>query len=225
MSLEQKPFADPSLFENPERRCPVVLLLDTSYSMSGAPIDALNKGVEVPREELLTDPVAAKRVEIEIITFGPVTELTSFTGAESFVAPTLAVSGDTPMGAAIVAGIDRLQDRKEQYKSAGLKYYRPWLMLITDGAPTDDWAAAAKAVHEGEKEGRFSFYAIAVAGADLETLTQIAPPNRPPAQLDQLTFRELFRWLSSSLGAVSSSQPGTSVPIQDPVAAGWGSHG
>lgn len=177
-------------------------------------------------DELMGDAVAAKRVEIAIVTFGPVTELSGFIGAESFVAPTLEAGNDTPMGAAIEAGIALLDDRKQQYKDNGVGFYRPWLMLITDGSPTDDWAAAAQRVHQGEKDKKFSFYAIAVQGADLDTLNRIAPPTRPPLSLQRLQFKELFSWLSSSLQAVSGSKPGEVVPLQDPTAAnGWASHG
>lgn len=226
MGLEQKPFFDAGLAENPERRCPVVLLLDTSYSMQGEPIAALNAGIQILRDELMGDAVAAKRVEIAIVTFGPVTELSGFVGAESFVAPTLEAGNDTPMGAAIEAGIALLDDRKQQYKDNGVGFYRPWLMLITDGSPTDDWQAAAQRVHQGEKDKKFSFYAIAVQEADLDTLNRIAPPTRPPLSLQRLQFKELFSWLSSSLQAVSGSKPGEVVPLQDPTAAnGWASHG
>lgn len=99
-------------------------------------------------------------------------------------------------------------------------------MLITDGSPTDDWQAAAQRVHQGEKDKKFSFYAIAVQGADLDTMNRIAPPARPPLSLQRLQFKELFSWLSSSLQAVSGSKPGEVVPLQDPTAAnGWASHG
>ena len=130
------------------------------------------------------------------------------------------------MGAAIQAGIDLLDDRKQQYKDNGIGFYRPWLMLITDGAPTDEWQAAAARVHAGEADKKFSFYAIAVEGADMEMLKRIAPPTRAPLSLQRLQFKELFSWLSSSLQAVSRSKAGEAVPLQDPtVGNGWASHG
>ena len=50
--FEQQPFSDVEFVENPEQRCPVILLLDTSYSMNGAPIAELNEGLNTLREEL-----------------------------------------------------------------------------------------------------------------------------------------------------------------------------
>lgn len=224
MSLKQQPFADAGFAENAERRCPVVLLLDTSYSMQGDPIRELNEGLELFRDELLGDPVAAKRVEVAIVTFGPVQEVSGFTGAESFVAPRLEVSGDTPVGAAIACGLDLLADRKQQYRDNGISYYRPWVLLITDGGPTDEWRHAASRVRQGEADKAFSFFAIGVEGADMATLAQISAPTRSPLELKGLMFRELFRWLSASMKAVSSSKPGAEVQLANPAAPnGWAS--
>ena len=67
--------------------------------------------------------------------------------------PTLIASGSTPMGEALERAIDRVAARKRRYKEAGVQYYRPWLLLITDGAPTDDWQSAAQSVRAGEAAG------------------------------------------------------------------------
>ncbi|MBO9633495.1 MAG: hypothetical protein J7578_10300, partial [Chitinophagaceae bacterium] len=73
ISFEQIPFGSESFADNPEPRCPCVLLLDTSGSMSGKPIAQLNEGIQTLKKELLADPLASKRVEIAVVTFGPVT--------------------------------------------------------------------------------------------------------------------------------------------------------
>lgn len=224
--FEQKPYTtsgfneDASIFaENPDPRCPIVLLLDRSGSMSGEPLRQLNAGLKRLRDELRQDALAARRVEISIVSFGPVTTDVGFVTADRFEPPELTAGGDTPMGRAIETALNLLSRRKDEYKAHGIAYYRPWVFLITDGAPTDPWQNAAQRVRTEEDAKRIAFFAIGVQGADMEQLTEIAV--RAPIKLDGVKFGDLFVWLSQSLAAVSQSQPGTNVPLPPP--SGWAS--
>ena len=97
---EQITFATSDFASNPEPRCPCILLLDVSGSMNGRPINELNAGLVTFRDELLADSLALKRVELGIVTFGPVHVEQPFTSAANFFPPILFAQGDTPMGAA-----------------------------------------------------------------------------------------------------------------------------
>lgn len=221
-SNDQVPFNAAAFADNPDPRCACLLLLDTSGSMAGKPISELNQGLLAFKDELLADSLAMKRVEIGIITFGPPTVVAEFQTVHTFQPPTLAASGDTPMGAAIELGIAMVQQRKNSYKQAGISYYRPWIFLLTDGAPTDGWQAAAAKVKEGEQAKAFSFFAVGVEGANMDVLGQIA--TRKPLALKGMRFRDLFLWLSSSLSSVSSSRVDEQVGLKNPAAPdGWAS--
>ena len=218
-AIDQIPFDAAGFADNPEPRCPCLLLLDVSTSMDGAPIDELNAGLVSLRDELQADQLALKRVEIGIVTFGPPKTELPFESATVFTPPKLVAEGDTPMGAAILHGLEMVRQRKDEYRANGISYYRPWVFLITDGTPTtsDAWQAAADAVRTGEDSKAFAFFAIGVSEADMEKLKEVSV--REPLRLDGLKFRDLFKWLSASLKTVSSSTPGTEVKLTAPT--GW----
>lgn len=221
--LDQVPFTATDFIDNPENRCPCVLVLDTSGSMQGHPISELNEGLAQFKRELLTDEMATKRVEVAVVGFGPVQVLSPFATPDVFAPPTLVANGDTPMGAAIAQAVSMVEQRKQEYKQFGIAYYRPWIFLITDGAPTDAWQEAAASLQQGQREKKFQFFAVGVQGANMEILKQIAGPERTPLMLKGLQFRELFSWLSNSLGAKSRSQVGNEeVAVENPVSpTGW----
>ncbi|MBC8142858.1 MAG: hypothetical protein H7Y38_15645 [Armatimonadetes bacterium] len=218
--FDQVPFAA-EFADNPEPRCPCILLLDTSASMFGNPVQELNNGLIAFKDELMADLMASKRVEVAIVSFGPVRTVTDFISPESFIPPQLAAGGDTPMGEAIERAISMLDERKNVYKQNGVSYYRPWLFLVTDGAPTDLWANAANRIQLGEQSKSFLFFAIGVEGCNLEVMQRLS--LRQPIKLKGLRFRDMFSWLSSSLSSVSRSSVGDPVPLENPVTpAGWG---
>jgi len=208
--------------ENPEPRCPCILLLDTSGSMHGAPIAALNEGLRTFAANLQKDGLASRRVEVAVIAFSnEVRVLQDFVTADQFEPPTLIAGGMTHMGTAIQKALDLLHERKAQYRTAGVAYYRPWVFLITDGAPQGESDEAIEAARQRiileENARRVAFFAVGVEGANMEQLATVSV--RTPVKLIGLNFVEMFVWLSASMQRVSQSQMGDQVALPPP---GWG---
>lgn len=202
----QQPFDANDFVANPEPRLPTLLLCDTSLSMAkGDAIGQLNGGIAAFRAAMLRDKLARKRVEPAMITYGPVNVASHFATAEGFDPPILTAANDTPMGAAILRGLAFLADRKTALRTAGVALFRPLVLLISDGAPTDEWAAAAEAVRRGEKEKKFIFHTIGVRDANMEILGKIS--LRPPSHIAETEFAAFFEFLANSVSQMSRSSP------------------
>lgn len=215
--LEEIEFA-----ENPEPRCPCVLLLDTSSSMSGSPISALNQGLQTFKDALTQDGLASRRVEIAIVTFdSKINVVQDFVTADQYEPTTLNTGGSTAMGTAIVTGLDMVQNRKTQYRENGITYYRPWIFMITDGEPQGEAAEvveqAAQRIQKEEENKGVAFFAVGVENANMEKLQTIAA--RAPVKLNGLNFGEMFVWLSASMQRVSHSKVDEQVDLPP---LGWG---
>jgi uncharacterized protein YegL len=208
--------------ENPEPRCPCVLLLDTSGSMQGTAISALNEGLISFRDELLQNSLAARRVEVAIITFNSKVDVVQdFVTVDQFTPPELVAQGLTTMGSGINKALDLIADRKSQYRTNGIAYYRPWIFMITDGEPQGEFEdvveKAAQRLQADEANKRVAFFTVAVENANMSRLGQITV--RAPLKLKGLNFVEMFVWLSASMSAVSHSKVDEQVALP-PI--GWG---
>ncbi|MDR3259543.1 MAG: VWA domain-containing protein [Fusobacteriaceae bacterium] len=210
------------LIVNPTPRCACILVLDVSGSMSGEPISELNKGFVNFIEEVKSDELAQYSVEIGIVTAGggvrqelPITPVHLIEAVSTFQA-----DGDTPLGGAVRTALHMLEGRKSEYKKKGVPYYQPWLVIISDGEPNDDWIEAANMAHEMSANRKLVVMAIGVSDANLDVLAKFS--NRPAKKLAGLKFREFFIWLSASMARVSSSASTTSQVIL-PSTDGWDS--
>jgi uncharacterized protein YegL len=198
---------------NAQPRCACVLILDTSSSMAGPRIDALNAGLRTFRDELAADHVASQRVEVAIVEFNTHARVVQdFVTADQFSPPTLTAKGTTDMASGVNQALDLLQRRKRQYASNGVPYYRPWAFLITDGEISDPQQVAQR-VSEEESRRAVTFFAVGVEGAREDSLRSISV--RPHKMLSGVKFKELFLWLSASLQGVSRAKPGEMVALDN----------
>jgi uncharacterized protein YegL len=200
--------------ENPPPRRPCVLLLDTSGSMGGRAIEALNHGLWQLRHDLLADEVVRSQLELAIVTFdSQVKVVQNFVMPDKFCPPMLRAKGLTLMGYGIHKALDMIHLCKLKYREKRIVYYRPWVLMMTDGQSHGDsqeimdWAG--QRIHEEEDQQQVAFFTVGVQGANLEKLRQIAV--RPPIslELDDLNFWEMFGFMQlwSSLSPYKQLSP------------------
>ncbi|MFL5385817.1 MAG: vWA domain-containing protein [Longimicrobiaceae bacterium] len=207
--------------ENPEPRCPCVLLLDTSGSMQGEPLDAMLAGLEAFRFDLAVDPLAARRVEVAVVAFdNRIQVVQDFVSPDRFEIPLLTAEGMTHVGAAIEKALEMVEERKARYRAFDVAYYRPWIFLVTDGEPQGEppevVERAAQRLREAEGRKHVAFFAVGVENANMQALARFG--TRQPLRLKGLDFREMFVWLSRSMQSVAHSRPDETVKL---APTGW----
>ncbi|MCP5555067.1 MAG: VWA domain-containing protein [Akkermansiaceae bacterium] len=229
------------LTNNPTPRVPICLVLDCSPSMSGnpdwgasvaqsnpTPIDALNDGVQHFFQSLREDIVAVHAAEVAIVAFSGIAQgILDFQSLERLESPPRLIletqHGGTCLGSALKLALQKLDERKGEYQDVGVDYFQPWIVLMTDGKPTDDSHLAIRSdLHERINQRRLSFFPIGVGeGVDMSVLSDLSP-KRPALHLKGFKFNEFFEWLSKSVSRTSQSMPGEEVALDQDGIKGWG---
>ena len=160
--------------ENSQQKCPVVFILDVSGSMVGAPINELNKGLQAFKSAIQNDSTAAARLDVAVVSFDSETRVEHDFGLinNDYQMPVLESRGSTAMVDAVRMGLQLIDGRKKWYKSSGQTYYRPYVILITDGYPdpNQDIEGLAAEIKKGTTNKAYNFWPIAVEGADTSVL-------------------------------------------------------
>ena len=117
----------------------------------------------------------------------------------------LTASGGTNMAPAIETALDMVNERSKFYKTTGSVPYKPWVILISDGAPNDDISYAIKRIKDMEEYGKVSFRSLGVEGYDSKVLHSLSGPK--VMKLTGTDFTSFFNWVSQSMRSVSQSSP------------------
>lgn len=134
--------------------------------------------------------------------------------------PKLQATGATPLGQAVQLALQSLNERKLEYQKAGVAYYQPWLVIISDGEPTDSWQHIASQTKDLSNNRKLVVLPLGVDGANLSILGEFS--SKGAKKIAGLKFNEFFEWLSASMSRVSSSAS-TSASIQLPSTDSWDS--
>lgn len=210
--------------ENFEQKCLCVLVLDVSGSMRGEPIRELNNGLQDFYNEIMADETTSQRLEVSIMTFNQAVQtLQEPALIENVTIPTLTAYGSTAMCDAVNEAIDKVEARKKWYKDTNQPYYRPWIILMTDGEPDDgqDVYGLAKRIESDVKAKHYVFMSVGIEGANMKTLQTLQGSGMAPAKLKGLKFKQFFQWLSASMGTIVNHTEGEKVDLTPDPLDNW----
>lgn len=228
---------------NYEQKCLCVLVLDVSGSMNEivddsnvvstgrtiyvdgkqynvvtggvSKLDGLNEGLQSFYREIANDDTTSQRLELAVITFND--EVNVIDGpclVENSCLPVLEADGETAMVEAVYEAIALVNARKNWYKTTNQPYYRPWIILMTDGEPNHNQnvAGLAQQIKEDTAAKKYEFLPIGVDNANMSVLQQLAG-ERPAMKLKGTNFGSFFKWLSASMGTVVNTEEGQTVDL------------
>lgn len=185
------------------RRLPVYLLLDTSGSMMGEPIEAVKNGVQVMISSLRQNPQAIETAFISIITFdSSARQIVPLTDLASFQMPDISAQGTTALGDAL-STVSRCIDNEVASTTAESKGdWKPLVFIMTDGIPTDDYQQGLAELKR-RKTG-FIVACAAGSGADANVLKQITENVVMLDNADSQSISKFFAWVTASIGVSST---------------------
>ncbi len=174
-------------------KCLVVLLIDTSDSMSTEYKEELIKGINKFKEQLSNDPNTNKCIEVAIITFGtPVKTIKPFTDNANYNLTEVELEGSTAIGEGLELALKVIDDRQKIFKEQNIQHYQPWIITIAGSTLDDNWQQSAEKIQEAFAEEKLNFLAIGVEDVDQNILSEICPPKASCTMLEGLKFKPLF---------------------------------
>lgn len=202
------------------RRLPVYLLLDTSGSMRGEPIQAVNTGIQVMLGALRQDPHALETIHISVITVDQTAKLiTPMTGLDDLQIPEITTpqSGPTHLGEGLETLVGRVREDVRGSTPEQKGDWAPFLFVMTDGKPSD--LEVFQKQTEIVRGLGFASIVGCVAGpkASKEALTPLCDHVVALDTMDSAGFSGFFKWVTVAIsGGNRSVGPNTDMTLPPP---------
>ncbi len=195
------------------RRLPIYLLLDTSGSMMGDPIQSVQTGISQLVADLMSSPRAMETAYLSVITFDSTAkQVAPLTELGQFQPPTLQAAGPTMMGEALQVLEGCLDNEVRRASPTQQGDYRPLIFLMTDGVPSDERLFEEMADKiKARKVGNIIALA-AGASANPASLKRLTNNVVQLADLQPEKLQEYFSWVSKSI-EVTSRSVGIAAPV------------
>lgn len=200
-----------------KKKLPVVLLLDTSGSMSGPKIESLYDATVEMIHAFVDAEVREQNIEVAIITFGSsVTLHTPYMPAKDLQAKGIKkfeASGMTPMGTALKMAKDMIEDKNVTPS----RVYRPAVILVSDGEPNDDWVSEMdKFINTGRSQ-KCQRFAVAIGNGANKSVLERFTGDKSMVLLaeDAKDISEQFKIISMSVSTRAVSSNPSNVPKFD----------
>ncbi|WP_281235106.1 vWA domain-containing protein [Flavobacterium gelatinilyticum] len=185
------------------RRLPVYLLLDTSGSMTGEPIEAVKNGVQMMISSLRQNPQAIETAFLSVITFDSTAQqIIPLTDLASFQMVDLKATGVTALGDALRLTAQKIESEVAKTTTEQKGDWKPLVFIMTDGIPTDNWQ---NGLAEFKKvKTAFTVACAAGGGADTNVLKQITDTVVSLENADSSSIGKFFQWVTASIGVTST---------------------
>lgn len=187
------------------RRLPVYLVLDVSGSMTGEPIEAVKNGVQVLVSQLMNDPQAIETTYLSVITFeSTANQIVPLTAITDFQMPNIQATGLTAMGEALELVCQCIDNDVSKTTAETKGDWKPIVIIMTDGAPTDDFDKGMRTFNQNRKKMGMVIPAAAGMGAEKTTLLQLSE-QIIELDTDAESISTFFKWVTASIVSASKS--------------------